>query len=494
MNLIDVEQRPLRAERPVCIHLAGASSITGGGGSNTFVRALARRQTGLGWRPVVILNKNPEDVDRAIAASAHGDFEVRVLPPVLGTNRRAYYARRPDAAPGVRELFEELKPAVAHFHTLGLTAGLLHLEAAKAAGARTIVTYHTGGISCPQTGLLENGVSPCDGRLEVTRCTRCRLANRRMPVGLAELLARVEVADGSQSREGLIGRIFSSRSMTRTFIKSFQAAIELIDVFHIQSRWIADVLRGNGVPAEKIAFVEMGISQNPVAFDAGSPEEFNEARPLRLVFAGRCSDIKGIETILGALKRIDPRAPLTISLLGSGWNSDYGARLLRPFAGDKRLLPPRVVDAEAILHELVAFDACLVPSVWLETGPLAVYEAMAAGLPVIGSRLGGIAERIRDNVDGLLFSPGDAKDLAALIKRLLASPRELQRLRRNIRPQRTFDHMARELDAIYRCKTAHGTATDELDEGTSRAAAGFHGKSEVQSETERCRVSSGSTI
>ncbi len=493
MNLIGVD-RPLRVERPVCLHLVGASSVTGGGGSNTFVRALARRQTGLGWRPVVILNDNPEDVDRAIAASAHGDFEVRVLPPVLGMNRRAYYARRPDAAPGVRELFEELKPAVAHFHTLGLSAGLLHLEAAKASGARTIVTYHTGGISCPQTGLLENGVSPCDGRLEVTRCTRCRLANRKMPAGLAELLARIEGTDGSQSREGLIGRIFSSRAMTKTFIDAFRAATELIDVFHIQSRWIADILLSNGVPAEKIAFVEMGVSQNPVASNAGSPEEFNESRPLRLVFAGRCSDIKGIETIFSALKRIDRRAPLTISLLGSGWNSDYGTRLLRPFAGDKRLLPPRVIDSDDMLDELVAHDACLVPSVWLETGPLAVYEAMAAGLPVIGSRLGGIAERVRHNVDGLLFSPGDAKALAGLIERLLASPHELQRLRRNIRPQRTFDDMARELDAIYRCKTAHGTATDETGEGTSRAAAGFHAEPELQSEVNRCRVSSGSTI
>ncbi|WP_045835337.1 glycosyltransferase [Hyphomicrobium sp. 99] len=452
MNMIGVE-RPSAVGRPICLHFVGASSVTGGGGSNTFVRALARRQADLGWRPIIVLNQNAGDIDRPLAEPAHGELEIRVLPPVLGITRKAYYARRPDAAPSVCNLFEELKPAVAHFHTLGLTAGMLHLEAVKAVGARTIVTYHTGGISCPQTGLLENGVSPCDGRLEITRCTRCRLANRGMPVKLAQLLARIDLTDGTERREGVIGRILSSRRMTKTFITAFHAAIELIDVFHIQSRWIADVLRQNGVPEEKIAFVEMGVSQNPVAFDAHLPEMFNETRPLRLVFAGRCSDVKGIETILEALKRIDRRAPLTISLFGSGWNSDYGARLLGPFEGDKRLLPPRVVVAERMLEELVAHDACLVPSVWLETGPLAVYEAMAAGLPIIGSRLGGIAERVRDNVDGLLFSARNAIELASRIESLLASPAELRRLRRNIRPQRTFDHMACELDAIYRCAT-----------------------------------------
>lgn len=418
------------------------------------MRALARRQANLGWKPIIVVNQahGDDEAPSPLIASPQQNIstlDIRVLPPVLGTGRKAYYARRPEAAPGVRELFAETMPAVVHFHTLGLAAGILHLEAAKAIGARTVVTYHTGGISCPQTGLLENGFSPCDGRLEVARCTRCRLANRGMPVRLADLLARIEVGDSSGGDGTLIGRLISSRSMTKAFIASFQSAIELIDVFHIQSRWIAEVLRRNGVPEKKMAFVEMGVSQEPVAIGDRKCETFTDARPLRLAFAGRCSDVKGIETILGALKQIDQRAPISISLLGSGWNSDYGRRLLGPFAGDKRLRAPRVVAAEQMLPELVTHDACLVPSVCLETGPLAVYEAMAAGLPVIGSRLGGIAERIRDDVDGLLFSPGNATDLAKTIEYVLAAPSELRRLRSNIRPQRTFDDMARELDAIY---------------------------------------------
>lgn len=419
------------------------------------MRALARRQANLGWKPIVVLNQANGDCAAPSLPIVPPErntstLDMRVLPPVLGTDRKAYYARRPNAAPGVRELFAETMPAVVHFHTLGLAAGMLHLEAAKAIGARTIVTYHTGGISCPQTALLENGFSPCDGRLEIARCTRCRLANRGMPVKLAELLARIEVGEGSGGDESIIGRLISSRSMTKAFIASFQSAIELIDVFHIQSRWIADVLRRNGVPDDKMAFVEMGVSQEPVAAGDHICEAFNDARPLRLVFAGRCSDVKGVETILGALKQIDKQAPVSISLLGSGWDSDYGRRLFGPFTGDKRLLAPRVVAAEQMLHELVTHDACLVPSVCLETGPLAVYEAMAAGLPVIGSRLGGISERIRDTVDGLLFSPGNATELAKTIEYVLAAPGELRKLRRNIRPQRTFDDMARELDAIYR--------------------------------------------
>jgi glycosyltransferase involved in cell wall biosynthesis len=353
----------------------------------------------------------------------------------------------------VAELFDELKPSVIHFHTLNATAGPLHLGAARSVNARTIVTYHTGGISCPQTGLLENGTSPCDGRLDVTRCTRCRFANRGMPALVAGAMARIGIANHADADGALLTRLMSSRAMTEAFIDSFRATIELVDVFHIQSRWIEDVLRVNGVPKEKIAFVEMGVSQDPVAINVPPVEAFTNARPLHLVYAGRCSNIKGIETIFDALKRLPRNAPLRISLLGSGWESRYGRRLLAPFESDRRLLSPRLVSADAMLQELAGHDACLVPSVWLETGPLAVYEAMAAGLPIIGSRLGGIAERVRDGVDGILFSAGDAKELASIIETLLASPDRLHQLRRKVQPQRTFADMARELDLLYRRDT-----------------------------------------
>jgi glycosyltransferase involved in cell wall biosynthesis len=275
-----------------------------------------------------------------------------------------------------------------------------------------------------------------------------------MPAVLAELLARIPLTYSDERYGALPARLLSSRTMTQAFISSFRSVIELVDVFHIQSQWIREVLRSNGVPEKKIAFVEMGVSQDPISCNAELPKSFNEARPLRLVFAGRCSDVKGIETILGALRRTDTGAPIKISLLGSGWESDYGKRLLKPFLDDRRLVPPKTVASEAILHELVEHDACLVPSVWLETGPLAVYEAMAIGMPVIGSRLGGISERIRDNIDGLLFPPGDTKELANIIEHLLAFPDTLRRLRGNIRQQRSFDDMARELDLVYRSAPA----------------------------------------
>jgi glycosyltransferase involved in cell wall biosynthesis len=270
-----------------------------------------------------------------------------------------------------------------------------------------------------------------------------------MPGVIASGISRLPIKGVFEQSEMLLARVLSARSMTREFIKSFREVVELVDVFHIQSQWIGEVLRSNGVPDEKIAFVEMGVTQIPLRREYKSAELFNEVRPLRLVFAGRCIDVKGIETIVEALEYLDQSAPLRISLLGPGWDSKYGERLRNRVRGDRRVLPPKVVETEEILYELAQHDACLVPSFCLETGPLVAYEAMAAGIPIIGSRLGGIAERVRDNVEGLLFPPGDARALAGLINGILQSPEKLNWLQKNIRPQRTFDEMARELDLLY---------------------------------------------
>lgn len=64
----------------------------------------------------------------------------------------------------------------------------------------------------------------------------------------------------------------------------------------------------------------------------------------------------------------------------------------------------------------------IVPSNYPETGPLVVLEARARGVPVIGSRLGGIPENVGPRCRPLLFAPGDAAELTNSIRRFLADP------------------------------------------------------------------------
>ena len=66
--------------------------------------------------------------------------------------------------------------------------------------------------------------------------------------------------------------------------------------------------------------------------------------------------------------------------------------------------------------------AIVVPSRWYENSPLTVMEGFAHGRPIIGANIGGIPELIETEVDGLLFQPGDASDLARQIASMTANP------------------------------------------------------------------------
>ncbi|MBK7766259.1 MAG: glycosyltransferase [Sulfuritalea sp.] len=65
---------------------------------------------------------------------------------------------------------------------------------------------------------------------------------------------------------------------------------------------------------------------------------------------------------------------------------------------------------------MAELDVLVVPSLWHENSPLVIYSAQAARCPVIGSDVEGIAEVVRDDVDGLLFQRGN---VAALMQTLL---------------------------------------------------------------------------
>ena len=71
-------------------------------------------------------------------------------------------------------------------------------------------------------------------------------------------------------------------------------------------------------------------------------------------------------------------------------------------------------------------DICLVPTIAKDSLSRTSVEAMASGIPVIASRIGGLPYTVTDGVTGLLFEPGDPADLARKITRLLDDP-ELRR-------------------------------------------------------------------
>ena len=138
------------------------------------------------------------------------------------------------------------------------------------------------------------------------------------------------------------------------------------------------------------------------------------------LYVGRFAAEKNVEVILEAYARaldVVPRGVMRLVLAGTGPHD----RLLR------RIAPPDVgflgyLDRESTLPDLYANCDAFVFASTTETLGLVVLEAMASGLPVIATPAGGVADHLRDGVNGLAYPAGDAQVLADAMIRLVGDP------------------------------------------------------------------------
>ena len=122
-------------------------------------------------------------------------------------------------------------------------------------------------------------------------------------------------------------------------------------------------------------------------------------------------------------------------------DDSYRARL-SPLLSLPGVHNPGPVPHEAVPQALADIDVLVVPSVWIENAPFVIKEAFVAGVPVITSDLGGMAELVQDERGGLLFRAGDAEDLRRILRRLIDDPACLRRLRETIPAVKTIQEDA----------------------------------------------------
>jgi D-inositol-3-phosphate glycosyltransferase len=147
-----------------------------------------------------------------------------------------------------------------------------------------------------------------------------------------------------------------------------------------------------------------------------------------LLFVGRLTPIKGLATLLKALASAKAnglgRADVRLVVVGGDKEEHWDAERarLRRMAADLGVAPwvdfrgPQPQDR--LPDYYVAADLCLMPSLYESFGMVAL-EAMACGVPVVGSRVGGLAVTVQDEVTGLLVPEGDAQALSGAIAHLL---------------------------------------------------------------------------
>jgi len=215
---------------------------------------------------------------------------------------------------------------------------------------------------------------------------------------------------------------FPDIAPARFFIRErfIKAQLELVDRFVAPSRFLLERFAEWGLPREKL--VEIDNGRHPV-----EPIPPRELRPgemrSRFGFFGLLNPFKGIEELLEAMKLLDEDDRDDITLYVSGANLD-----VQPMPVRKRLSklldksPDSVhflgrYDKLTLPRRMAQVDWVVVPSIWWENSPLVIHEAFMHRRPVLTSDIGGMAEKVDDEVNGLHFPVGEPEQIARAMLR-----------------------------------------------------------------------------
>jgi glycosyltransferase involved in cell wall biosynthesis len=259
-------------------------------------------------------------------------------------------------------------------------------------------------------------------------------------------------AAASAVPKGRAGTALAARMLAERRREEFTGMVQNADRIVAVSLWLFEALRRNGVPQEKLVLSRHGVAPDFAAEirQRRRHVEVSPKRPLRLIYLGRLHPVKGVHVAVSALRALPRALPVTLTIHGVGSGAEereYAAQIYAAAADDPRIVIAPSVPRNVLATVMMESDAIVVPSLWLETGPLVVLEAKAAGLPVIGSRLGGIAELVDEPDDGVLVAPGDVAAWASAIEAMAAAPRATRSPDRA--SLRTMREVAAEMADLY---------------------------------------------
>jgi glycogen synthase len=245
----------------------------------------------------------------------------------------------------------------------------------------------------------------------------------------------------------LAGRSIKARLLRRLGGWIERTGLRRTDAVVVLTDRTAAALRADGVPAERITVIPSGF--DPALFAGGREDVFpGLARP-RIGYVGRLAPQKRVDLLVRAFNRMAGQAELVV--VGDGPDRDLIRRLAAQSPAADRITLAGFVEHAAVPAVLASLDVLVLPSAYEEMGSV-LTEAMAAGLPVVASDVGGIPEVVRPGETGLLVPPGDVDALAAALDRLVAEPPLRARLATGSRRRATdyaWPALAARVAAVY---------------------------------------------
>jgi glycosyltransferase involved in cell wall biosynthesis len=420
------------------------------GGTEVYLTELARELSALGIDSTFVAPYGEAD----IPIREHAGFAVESYPVNAAPTREELRAGAPHARfEAFRQILAGHPSAIYHQHSWTRGCGGHHLRAAKEAGLPTVLTMHVAGNLCMRGDMMRLGQAACDGRIDAQICAACWTQGKGLPSAVAQTLSRLPpaVSRAALNTPGRIGAALASRALAGEKRGAAVRMIEDCDEIVAVCGWARDALIANGASTEKVSLCRQGVSQDFLAAAADLPPRPRGER-LELLYLGSWNPLKGVDVVVRAIGSLPAETPLRLTIrapAGGAEEQAYERRVRQSAGEDARIVFAGRADRASLPGAMAGFDALVVPSITMETGPLVALEAQAAGLFVIGSRLGGIGEIVSEQDAGMLVEPGRVDAWAEALAQLAEAWRG-EGLPRPRRPVRGMAAVALEMADIYR--------------------------------------------
>ena len=349
-----------------------------------------------------------------------------------------------------RTVLNNTRPDIVHFQHL-LHHSVRYPQIARDRGIPSVMTFHEYWTMCGRNGqLIQEDDTRCStARLD--KCAKClstfmwgrgavdvwalRGVSALKGVTRVDLKARARDIrlkrrrpsdHGSRKSEDLGEALLFREAAMRDLFDS-------IDCFVAPSKFLKARLVEYGLETDRVLYSDYGT---PVDDFMSEPHKESDG-PLRIGFLGSMQQVKGVHVLMAALKLLE-KGTFSADFYGNiSIKPEYVRDLSGPSGEAVRVMGE--APAKDIPLILSGFDVLVVPSIWWENSPLVIHEAFAAGVPVICSNIGGMAELVVHGVSGILFETGSSEALASALQGLIADRQLLTPLRAGIPQIKTME-------------------------------------------------------
>ncbi|MBN1869558.1 MAG: glycosyltransferase [Candidatus Omnitrophica bacterium] len=292
-------------------------------------------------------------------------------------------------------LLDEFSPDIVHFHNIYSLAAKI-IDDCHDRHIPMVMTLHDYWPICPKNIAVNDSGKFCP--VDDMSCLGCQVALQDQGRGPLSLTER-------------------NRLLKTSFNK--------INSFISPSQYLADVFSNSWLKEKRIRVIPNGIDLR--RFNKMKKIRRKKNGPIQFAFIGYLARHKGTENLLLAFSLLKNKEKAQLILAGKS-SSKYYEDLTEQMALGRYIRFLGQVPNNSIDQLYCQADVLVLPSLWPENSPVSIMEAMACGIPVIASDVGGIKELVEDGVTGRLFPYWDYEQLAKHMEEFINNPGQMEQM------------------------------------------------------------------